>query len=337
MKVFVIHPGAAWSTHDVYTGVVAGLCATPGVDVHEGRIDTILNWYDTMIGLGVREGVLSDQAYRTQVLNRQRMASAHMLQAILETRPDLVISVSGHNFHLKDADILRQCGIRTAVLLTESPYFGDLEGLMAQHYDVAFTTERCSTARLGAYYLPHAYNPETHTPDGPTGYPADVVFVGSLFDERRALINGVDWTGVNFLWRGHDMSETPGNLSPNAESAALYRSAKIALNHHRTTTSHGSGQHIAAGEAESLGPRAYEIAACGGFQLMDDSRPERFTVFGDCAPTYRAGDSADLERQVRSWLARPDERARVAQAMRAAVQPHTWSRRAQQMLEVAWP
>lgn len=334
MKVFVIHPGAAWSTADVYTGVVAGLCALPGVDVVEGRIDSILNWYDTMIGLGVQAGALSDQAYRTQTLNRQRMASAHMLQAILEEWPDLVISVSGHNFHLQDADLVRKVGIKTAVLLTESPYFGDLEAQIARRYDVAFTNERRSTARLGAHYLPHAYNPQVHTPDGPQGFPTDALFVGSLFDERRALFNAVDWTGVNFLWRGHDMSDTPSNLAPNAEAAALYRSAKIALNHHRTTTSHGSGQHIAADEAESLGPRAYEIAACGAFQLMDDSRPERFAVFGDTAPTYRAGDAADLERQVRHWLARPDARAEVARAMHAAVQPHTWVARAAQMLEV---
>lgn len=334
MRVFVIHPGPAWSTADVHTGLISGLQAVPGVEIHEDRMDTILNWYDTMIGLGVEKGLLSPDAYKTETLNRQRMASAHVLQHILDVWPDLVISVSGHNFHLKDADILRRVGIKTAVILTESPYFGELEALIAQHYDVAFTNEKNSETRLKAHYLPHAYNPKTHTPDGPKGYPADALFVGSLFDERRDLFNAVDWSGIDFLWRGHDMSERPNGITANTETAALYRAASICLNHHRTTTSHGSGRHIRPEEAVSLGPRAYEISACGAFQLMDDSRDERFTVFGDAVPTYRAGDPQDLERQVRYWLGHPDRREATARAMYEAVLPHSWVNRAQRVLEV---
>ena len=333
MKVAIIHPGAAWSTCDVYTGLVAGLQAQPGIDLHEMRIDTILNWYDTMIGLGVNAGVLSDQAYRTDVLNRQRMASAHITQNILDIWPEVVISVSGHNYHLKDVDLLHKVGIKTAVVLTESPYFGELEGIMAQHYDIAFTNERRSADRLHAHYLPHAYNPAVHTPDGPRAYAADAVFIGSMFDERRALFNAADWEGIDFLWRGHDMTETPTDVVPNTEAAAYYRAAKIGINHHRTTTSHGSGQHIRPEEAESLGPRAYEIPACGGFMLCDDSRAEGWEVFGDVFPTYRAGDADDLTRQVRSWLTHADRREETARMMHAAVLPHSWTARATQVLE----
>jgi spore maturation protein CgeB len=332
MKIAVIHPGAAWSTHDVYVGLIAGLQHQPGLDIHGMQIDSILNWYETMIDLGVRAGMLSDQAYRNDVLNRQRMASAHVTQAILDLWPDVVISVSGHNYHLRDVDILRRAGIKTAVILTESPYFGELEGLMAHHYDIAFTNERQSAKRLNATYLPHAYNPDVHTVDGPQGFPTDALFIGSLFDERRALFDGVNWDGINFLWRGHDMTETPTSVTPNAETAAYYRATKVAINHHRTTTSHGSGQHIQPEEAASLGPRAYEIAACGAFQLMDDSRVEAKEVFGESLVTYRAGDSADLERQVRKWL-RVSEREQWAAAQHEAVLPHSWDARARQVLE----
>jgi spore maturation protein CgeB len=333
MKVYIIHPGASWSTADVYTGLVAGLRARPDVDVYEGRIDTILSWYDTAIHLGVQAGKWSDAAYRTEVLNRQRMASAHITQAILDCWPDAVISVSGHNYHLDDADILRKIGIKTAVILTESPYFGELEAEMARHYDVAFTNERRCTDRLGAHYLPHAYNPAVHTPNGDKGYAADAVFIGSMFDERRALFNAADWSGVDFIWRGHDMSEQATGVIANEDAAALYRASKISLNHHRTTTSHGSGQHIRPEEAESLGPRAYEIPACGGFMLCDDSRAELWDVFGEWAATYRAGDADDLSRQVRYWLSHPDRRDETARAMREAVQPHSWTARARQVLE----
>ncbi len=333
VKIFVIHPGASWSTADVFTGVVSGLRSIPDVEVHEGRIDSILNWYDTMIGLGVSAGILSDQTYRTDVLNRQRMASAHMTQAILDVQPDVVLSVSGHNYHLRDVDILRRVGIKTAVILTESPYFGELEGMMRQRYDIAFTNERRSATRLGAHYLPAAYDARVHTPDGPIGTPTDALFIGSLFDERKALFDAADWSGIDFLWRGHDMSETPADVVPNAETAAHYRATKVAINHHRTTTSHGSGDHILPEEAESLGPRAYEIAACGAFQLMDDSRAEAREVFGESLVTYKSGDPDDLVRQTRKWL-RVGEREQYAQAQHEAVLPHSWDVRARQVLEV---
>ncbi len=333
MKVYVIHPGASWSTSDVYTGLVSGLRAQPGIEVHEGRIDSILNWYDSAIHAGVALGKFDLSSYKTRTFNRQAMASAHITQSILECWPDVVISVSGHNYHFSNVDTLRKVGIKTAVLLTEAPYFGDLEAMIARHYDMAFTNERRSAERLHAHYLPHAYDPAVHTPDGTRAEPSDALFIGSMFDERMALFGGVDWTGINYVQRGHDMTEYPTDVVPNAETAAYYRSTKVALNHHRTTTSHGSGQHILPEEAESLGPRAYEIAACGAFQLMDDSRVEAVEVFGESLVTYKAGDSLDLERQVRKWLRHPDMRETWAAAQHEQVQPHSWVNRAAQVLE----
>jgi spore maturation protein CgeB len=121
---------------------------------------------------------------------------------------------------------------------------------------------------------------------------------------------------------------------PNQDVAALYRGAKVNLNHHRTTTMHGSGAHIPVGSAESLGPRAYEIAACGGFQLMDDSRKEAGDIFGDALATYKAGDPADLVAQARYWVEHPAERAMMARAQREAVAPHSWHARAADLLNI---
>lgn len=337
MRVGVIHPGASFATHDVYSGVVAGLRAL-GAVVDEHRIDQILTWYDAAVSAGLAQGVFTPSVVDNRVLNRHALSSAHITREILRDPPDAVLCVSGHAYHKDDVAILRRAGIRTAVLLTESPYFGALEMEIGSWYDAVFTNERKALGMfrlLGdAHYLPHAYHPAVHTREGPRADACDVVFIGSLFDERRALLAGVDWTGIHRVVRGMDLRTGQADLVDNFDTAAHYRSAAISLNHHRTTTSHGSGQHIRPDEAESLGPRAYEIAACGGFQLMDDSRPERFAVFGEVCPTYRAGNSADLERQIRYYLARPAQRAAIAEAMWQAVQPHSWTARARQVLEV---
>lgn len=339
MRVYVVHPGANFSTADVYTGAVAGLRALDGVDVYEGRLDTIMEWYELALAAGIAQGTMKAEAAKQ--INAQRWASAHITQHILQVWPDLVVVISGHNYHTQDVRDLRRIGLKVACVLTESPYMLDAEALLARQYDAVTTNERLAVPLLRATnpratYLPHAFHPAIHTPHVPPD-PAkacDVVFIGSMFEERKRLIESVDWSGITHTVRGYHLDGQTPDVVPNLEAADYYRSARICLNHHRTTTSHGSGQHINAHEAESLGPRAYEIAACGGFQLMDDSRPERFDVFGDCAPTYRAGDASDLERQVRYWLAHEERRAETARAMHQAVQPHSWIRRAGQLLEV---
>jgi spore maturation protein CgeB len=94
-----------------------------------------------------------------------------------------------------------------------------------------------------------------------------------------------------------------------------------------------STRTVARGSAESLGPRAYEIPAVGGFMLCDDERPELREVYGACAATFRAWDSADLAKQARYWLAHPDARERTRRAQHEAVAPHHWGERARGVLE----
>jgi len=339
MRIAVIHPGAQFSTHDVYIGVVGGLRAS-GVDVVECRLDTILNWYAATSAHAVRVGAMTEAALDPDHMCYAALASAHVTRHVLMTEPELVLVVSGHNFHTRDAVALRRHGYRVGVLLTESPYFGETETQIAACYDVAFTNERRAVASfrargVNAHYLPHAYNPDIHRLDGPTiDNPPDAAFVGTLFDERKALFGAGDWSDLRFLHYGVDPDRLSAeDVIDNAHAAAIYRSAAININHHRTTTMHGSGEHIAAATAESLGPRAYEIAACGGFQLMDDGRSEARDVFGDALVTYRAGDSADLGRQVRWWLGDAGARRAYAGAQHAAIQPHSWHRRAPELLE----
>ena len=106
-----------------------------------------------------------------------------------------------------------------------------------------------------------------------------------------------------------------GNMSPlhrfvrgepmsNAETVKLYQRARVALNLHRTDTMDQAeaakaikrgkrrgvlGTKPMTGEAYSIGPRAYELAACGAFQICDDTRPElRAAAWDPAAPDEAA-------------------------------------------------
>lgn len=338
MRIMVIHPGHGFSTADVFTGLCDGLEAC-GADVIRYPLDAALDVNLAMHGLA--------EVHAPQVaahFDPYAVAAHAIVGRAIWREVDAVIAVTGQNLHFGAVGTLRKAGILTALLCTESPYLTmERERFDAQYYDVVFTNDRNATHLFGkpAVYLPAAYNPRIHQMEGTqVDSPPDVFFVGSGFAERKALFSGVDWTGINFrcsgtLWDGDEDTDTIlSRLMDNETAATYYRSALINLNHHRTTMDYHSGQHVAEGAAYSVGPRAYEIAACGGFQLIDDSRPEAREVFGASLASYRAGDSGDLERQVRWWLAHPQERAQFAAAQHACIKPHSWTARAKEVLTV---
>lgn len=332
MKALVIHPGHAFSTVDVFTGLCAGLRAN-GVEVVVYRLDAQIKLAGAL--LEGAEGLPPE-------VDEWYLAGAELLGAVVRHEPDLVIAVNGGQVHPARIALVAMLGrqrtrpLTTMLLCTESPYDRREVGI-ARFYDVVFTTERGAVGQFvhnrRVYYLPHAYNAEVHRPDGARAAPSDVLFVGTAYPERAALLAGVP--GVRLLgfgWEhGIGVPDTTG-ITDNAEVAAYYRSAAITLNLHRRITTMQDGTEIAPGTAQSLGPRAYEIPACGAFMLCDDDRPELRDVFGDTVPTFRAWDADDLTRQARFWLARPDERRRRARAQAEAVRPHHWGNRARDLL-----
>jgi spore maturation protein CgeB len=341
MRILLIHPAHGFATADVYTGVLAGLRAN-GVEVVEYRLDV---WLDT--------AHIMVEAVKTARQNMPLLPlpdeyaigiQAAVGYAIWKECTHVLV-ITGQHVHMSLPLTLRKAGIKTALLCTESPYLTiKRERHDAQLYDVVFTHERRAIPLFqhkNVHYLPHAYNAEVHQPAG-DAHTSDVFFVGTGFDERQALFGAVDWTGIDFrclgaLWHGHaEAGHLLIDLLPNTEAAKWYRGAKVNLNHHRTTADWSDASQITVG-ADSLGPRAYEIAACKGFQLCDDSRAEWFEVFADAYPvetSYQAGDPESLERAIRYWLKYEGRRERVAALQHAAVQGHTWQHRARELITI---
>jgi spore maturation protein CgeB len=115
--------------------------------------------------------------------------------------------------------------------------------------------------------------------------------------------------------------------------AWYYAGTKIAINHTRTVkgkSENGKDIHIRRREAWSLGPRPYEIAACGTFMLSDNRRPELKKVFGKTVPTYKNG--RDLVKKIDYYLTHADERLDLSIAALERVANCTFEDRARQIL-----
>lgn len=336
MKVLVVAPGHAFSTRDVHDGLCAGLRAN-GVTVYEYPLMETLESMELIVGAARLMEIDVPSGYPDVF----HLATMGIPGYAMAKQVEMVIFVHGLNVPATIPIALARGGYTTAMLCTESPYQTDQEANLAQFYHVIFTNERIAVPLFinnrpdRVHYIPHAYNPVVHTPEGVRADPCDVFFVGTRFPERNALLSSVDWTGIHYVERtldygdGTPKAELLAQITPNAETAAHYRSAKISLCHHRTTMHVGSGQHIT--HAESLNPRCYEIPACGGF-LVSDARAELFDVFGDCVPTYT--DSVSLERTIRYYLAHPEERDDLRARQQAAIARHSWAERARDMLGI---
>jgi hypothetical protein len=202
--------------------------------------------------------------------------------------------------------------------------------------------ERFQSVCPNVSYLPHAWHPAKHTPglrDGDEDVPShDVVFVGTAFRERIEWFRAIDWTGIDLglygQWdalggRDRLRQYLRGGPQNNRVTAALYRRAKIGLNLYRSSKGWGRlAPRLAVGQAESLSPRAYELAACGVFHLSE-FRPEVAEVFGPLVPTFKSATEAAA--LIRAWLADDAGRLRVAASLPATVAASSWVARAAQV------
>lgn len=347
MKVLVVHPGASWSTADVYAGLLVGLKAN-GVQVIEyaldGRIAGAKRW---LFGAWRAKKKLHPDIQKPTDADVFYQAGMGALERALRHQADAVLVVSGMYLHPDVVILMRRAGLLVTCLLTESPYDMEQELRFAQLCHAVWTTERSSvesfrTVCPNVAYLPHGWHPARHTAtpqDGDDAVPAhDVVFVGTAFKERIEWFQAIDWSGIDLGLYG--TWEALGSRNPlrqfvrakqidNRQTAALYRRAKISLNLYRQSKGWGmQAPRLAAGQAASLNPRAYELAACGAFHLSDP-RTEVRDVFGELVPTFQTPTEAAA--LIRAWLVNDDDRRQVSQQLPAVVAESSWVHRASQV------
>jgi spore maturation protein CgeB len=341
-RLLIISPGAVTSTADVFAGLVAG-CRAHGVEPIEYALHGRLIYSSKLLHIAWRHRRKQDPDLPTPTLQDCCYhACLGIFEKLLRFKIDAVIVISGVLVPPETLQLLVQ-QVPVGMLLTESPYLMAHEKALAQLSHVVWTNERCILDELKAvnrrtYYLPHAWLPGVHDRQGPEAPAHDVVFVGTGFSERVALLEGVDWTGIDLglygNWRGVGKILQPFVRKQeilNAEAVALYRHAKIGLNLYRTTAGinmNGLGGHI--DRADSLNPRAYELAATGAFHLSTP-RAEVAEKFGPVVPTFTT--SAELEDLIRYWLAHDAERQAVAARLPALVAEDTWIARGGQVLQ----
>ena len=340
MKWLVCHPGADSSVSDVFAGVTAGLKAD-GIAYAEfrldGRIDRAHGWLHYLWRRTKRSepGRVWPKPTPADVLLH---ASMGLVERALMRNCDAILVITAMYLQPDMLTLARRAGLQVYLICTESPYEMVNERRLAALCDVVWTNERTAVPMFlqvckRVAYLPAAWLPGVHdrAQVNGTGVAAhDVIFVGTFFEERVKLLEAVDWTGIDLGLYGNTYmiskrsplrSCVRGGITPNAITAGLYRRAKIGLNLYRQIPA-----DLPA--AESLNPRAYELAAAGVCQVSEE-RAEAREVFGEAVSTFRT--AGELSQCVRTLLADDEQRGRMGAAARQAVVTSTWQSRIQQM------
>ena len=264
-----------------------------------------------------------------------------------ETRPDLVIALAQAPLIPETLARLAGMGIATAFWFVEdyhvltywrqlAPVYGHIFGIQKDNF-------RKELATIGVekyHYLPTAAAPEIHLPiplsrEERELYGSSLSFVGAGYYNRVNLFRGL--TDYQFKIWGSDWPMAPpldrliqldGARIDTETCVRIFNAAMVNLNLHSSQTHEG-----VVPDGDFVNPRTFEIASCGAFQLTD-RRTLLDELFAE-GEIELFGDLAELREKIDGYLARPDERMRIAAKGRERVlAEHTYVGRMEELLAV---
>lgn len=274
------------------------------------------------------------------------------IEEALRRHPDVETVVSGGNHDAIPLAIENSCNLfiafdgeeldrglcrrlasiceKSALWLTEDPYERGANIKSAPLFDAVFTNDSASVGAYprGAIHLPLAASSTFHefeVPDRDDGhFLYDLLFVGTAWPNRVKLLSQILGTleGIKVkiaLPRNEHLPVPEIDLPasayiwrvPNSEMARMANRSRIVLTVHRDFS--GSG---GTSVARTPGPRLFEAALAGSFQLVDLAVPETANYFEPGREIAGFVRPEECVEQVRYYLSRPEERlamARLAQ------------------------
>lgn len=341
MRWLVVHPGPAFSVHDVHVGWVEALREL-GQQVHEFNLDDRLTFFGSVLketrSPGVFERALtSEQSYE--------MAAESLYSTLYQVWPDVLLVVSGFFIPPQLLDRARRTRTRVVILHTESPYEDDRQIALAAHgcAHVHLINDPINIERWRAstddqvFWMPNAYRPSVHHAKNRDPW-CSVAWVGSMWPERfewwrRFLAARPGHVSValagNFLEIDEDhalarhLVHPPEHIYSNVEGAALYRCASLGVNTYRK-----QAQRPELVDGWAMSPREVEMVACG-LPYVSEPRGEHASTIPDM-PTF---DTPEEAADLCAWLSgRPGEQGKLAKQAASALEDRTFYNSARYLL-----
>ncbi|MNO42732.1 Spore protein YkvP [compost metagenome] len=276
------------------------------------------------------------------------------LQLMKESlQPDLIVAMGGLKISKPILEFLKQTKVKSAIWMTEDPYYMDWTISLITYFDYIFTIDQAALEqykRLGhlyVYHLPLGTDPEMYR-SAPVSeeFTSDICLVGVPYSNRIELIKfllertdyqiqivGRGWGKFNNEWtknsnRGLDLV----NAWVRPETVVnYYNGSKIVLNIHRPPDEKYNKNRTGI-IAKSINNRTFDAASCEAFQLID-SKEELVNHFEEGKEIISFQDNNDLLEKIHYYIAHDEERKRIAKKARKRVlTSHTFQHRIDHLL-----
>lgn len=308
-----------------------------------------VTWVDHSLHQSSYEALGRIQGRRHQQIlqgNFAELLGQYTMVRLAEDPPDLLLALAQAPMTLAVLQQLRKKQFLTAMWFVENYRHLTYWQQLAAGYDYWFVIQRgaCVDALRSAgapqvSYLPMAADPAVHrrlelTEADRCEFGSDVSFVGAGYANRRGLfpplmtsewslkIWGNEWDGADAL---RPVLQRGGARIDTETCMKVFNASTINLNLH---------SHTGAGfdpQGDFVNPRAFELAACRAFQLVDQRSllPELFSD-EEMAIVARPDD---LPPAIRRWLHDAAAREAVCEAAhRRTLKEHTYAHRMRTLL-----
>jgi spore maturation protein CgeB len=260
-----------------------------------------------------------------------------LLDRVIAFKPDLVFCVlMNYEIWSETLDIIREKSPAIVVNwgTDDSWKYNQVSRFLIPHLDFHVTTDKNSAVRaadagFGNVVLSQwaASREQLREPLPSSQCVHDVSFVGNLYGDRRAWIEGLRVRGIKIATFGHG---SDGGVVAASDIPEIYRKSRLSLNFS------DSGLHLTGvllRRSRQIKARVFEVPGAGGALLTQ-------TVNG-LSDYFRLGEEIDtfdrlddLAAKITAYLSDPTARDRMATAgHRRVVAEHTYDRRFRNLLD----
>lgn len=274
------------------------------------------------------------------------MMNEVVLAKVAEFKPDLVLALAQAPLSKEGIARLKALAVPIAFWFVEDFRTLTYWSEVAEAYDYFFTLQRGeffdaleSRGIKNYYYLPQACSPTVHKPlalgaEESEKFSADLSFMGAAYYNRLQAFPQLLEYDFKIWGTGWDLRSAVGQRVQNAnervstgDCVKIYNGAEINLNLHSSTFHEEVNPN-----GDFVNPRTFEIAACGGFQLVDE-RSELHECFRAGEEMVTFENLEDLKNKIDFYLENESERKTLAAKARARVlSEHTFEHRLTEML-----
>lgn len=267
--------------------------------------------------------------------------NSRLLERVKRIRPDILFLSRGETVTSETLWKIRK-DTQTVIVnvFTDNPlYIGKLETIEPCHYFFVKDTYVLDTLRKAGFrnvrYLPQCTNTDVYKPcqlnnEEQELFGAEVSLVGSRYAYRLRMLKEIEEYNISLWGRGWSKISDErlrgfvrGGDIRGSRKAKVFSGSAISLNPHHPLN-----------DIRGTNSRTFDIAACKGFQLLDDKEDLRDLLkAGEEVICFRTAE--ELKKLIGYYLSHPDERRQLAEAAyQRVLKNHTYYNRASEILDI---